>query len=84
VTAADPTVCCSSRRSRGVRRITPRETFRIPMTPEEDKKVRDFIEERRQNAGKYRIPARTCGEFVRDALKAGAWILAAAGSLLQG
>jgi RHS repeat-associated protein len=49
--------------------LTPKETFRIPTSREQDKCLTDFIGQRTANPETYRLVGRSCGEFVRDALQ---------------
>jgi RHS repeat-associated protein len=49
--------------------LTPKETFRIPTSKKQDECLTDFIGQRTANPGDYWLGGRSCGEFVRDALR---------------
>lgn len=46
-----------------------KEELVIKTTPEQDEKIRAFIQARRQNPGTYVLTGRNCGTFVQDALR---------------
>jgi RHS repeat-associated protein len=50
---------------------SPGDTFIIPTTPDQDRLMQQFIDQRTQNPGKYTLYGRNCVKFVEDALRAG-------------
>jgi RHS repeat-associated protein len=50
---------------------TPEDSVTIRTTPEQDKAIRDYLEEKAKHPGPYRIRGPNCATMVHDALKAG-------------